>query len=76
MKTFIPLLILFLVVFAGNTLTINPMKTFEKDSFETEKGKLEITFIGHASLMIQAGNQVNLSTGVLFYFRFFLLLSD
>ncbi len=38
---------LFLFVFLANA------QTFEKDNFETSKGELTITFIGHATLMMQ-----------------------
>jgi L-ascorbate metabolism protein UlaG (beta-lactamase superfamily) len=34
------------------------MKTFEKDTFKTAKGNLVITFIGHGTLMIEAGKTV------------------
>jgi len=58
MKTFIILLTVF---FTGATLyaqSVKSGKAFEKDTFETTKGNLVITFIGHASLMIEAGNHV------------------
>lgn len=58
MKTFIPLLMLIFIGLAGNTQTTGPVKVFEKDTFVTDKGKLVITFIGHGTLMIEAGNQV------------------
>ena len=58
MKTFIPLLMLIFIGLAGNTQTAGPAKVFEKDTFVTDKGKLVITFIGHGTLMIEAGNQV------------------
>ncbi|MCK9639240.1 MAG: MBL fold metallo-hydrolase [Prolixibacteraceae bacterium] len=41
-------------VLTGYTQTNNPAKTFEKDSFETSKGELVITFIGHGTLMLEA----------------------
>ena len=58
MKTFIPLLMIIFMVLAGNAQTTGPVKVFEKDTFVTDKGKLVITFIGHGTLMIEAGNQV------------------
>lgn len=58
MKTFFFLLIMILVGFIGNAQTTNAIKAFEKDTFETEKGKLVITFIGHGTLMIEAGKKV------------------
>jgi L-ascorbate metabolism protein UlaG (beta-lactamase superfamily) len=54
--------ILFAMVIAsaltGYTQTSNPAKTFETDSFETASGKLVITFIGHGTLMLKAGNTI------------------
>jgi L-ascorbate metabolism protein UlaG (beta-lactamase superfamily) len=58
MKTTIPLLMMVLTGFTGYAQENNPAKTFEKDTFETRKGKMTITFIGHATLMIEGGNQV------------------
>jgi len=57
MKTIIPLLIMLLLAFVGNTQN-KSVKAFEKDTFQTAKGNLVITFIGHASLMIEAGNRI------------------
>ncbi|MCL4484387.1 MAG: MBL fold metallo-hydrolase [Bacteroidetes bacterium] len=45
-------------VFSAGAQTTVPVKTYEKDSFETTQGKLTITFIGHASLLIEAGKTV------------------
>jgi len=58
MKTFISLLMMIFIGLAGNTQTTGTVKAFEKDTFTTEKGPLIITFIGHGTLMIEAGNQV------------------
>ena len=58
MKIFIPLLMLIFICLAGNAQTAGPAKVFEKDTFVTDKGKLIVTFIGHGTLMIEAGNQV------------------
>ena len=58
MKTFIPLLMIIFMVLAGNAQTTSPAKVFEKDTFVTDKGKLVITFNGHGTLMIEAGNEV------------------
>ena len=41
-----------------NSQTANSPKIFEKDRFETGKGKLVITFIGHGTLMLEAGKTV------------------
>lgn len=49
---FISLFIAVLTVKSQNLKTAN---NFESDSFDTSKGKLTITFIGHASLVIKAG---------------------
>lgn len=58
MKTFVSFLAILLVAFAGNSQPINAVNFLEKDTFDTEKGKIVITFIGHGSLMIEAGRQV------------------
>lgn len=47
-----------LVALIGNALTITTEKTFEIDTFKTDKGDLVITFIGHGTLMMEAGNKV------------------
>ena len=41
-----------------NSQTNNSKGTFETDSFKTTKGNLIITFVGHGSLMLKAGNTV------------------
>jgi len=58
MKTFFPLLVLVVVTLTCNSQSVNSTKVFEKDTFVTDKGKLIVTFIGHGTLMIEAGNQV------------------
>jgi len=58
MKTFIPLLMMIFIGLTGNAQTSGTAKVFEKDTFVTNRGKLVITFIGHGTLMIEAGNQV------------------
>jgi L-ascorbate metabolism protein UlaG (beta-lactamase superfamily) len=58
MKTIITFLTVLLIALIGNARTVNMVKTFEKDTIDTEKGKIVITFFGHASLMIEAGLQV------------------
>lgn len=58
MKTIISFLTILLVALISNAQTVNMEKTFEKDTIDTEKGKIVITFFGHASLMIEAGRQV------------------
>lgn len=58
MKTFIPFLMMIFIGLAGNAQTSGTVKTFEKDTFTTEKGPLIITFIGHGTLMIEAGKTV------------------
>ncbi|MEI6678461.1 MAG: MBL fold metallo-hydrolase [Mariniphaga sp.] len=57
MKKTIPILLMFLTELWGYAQN-NPGKIFESDTFETSKGRLSITFIGHATLMIEAENQV------------------
>ena len=56
-KLFFSLMILSAAV-VGKTQNNKPFKSFEKDSFETSLGKLTITFVGHASLMLEAGNTI------------------
>ncbi|MCX6238740.1 MAG: MBL fold metallo-hydrolase [Bacteroidia bacterium] len=58
MKKFIPLLVMLFGAFAANAQSDNLVKVFEKDTFDTSKGKIVITFFGHSSLMIEAGRQV------------------
>lgn len=58
MKTIISFLTILLVALISNAQTVIVEKTFEKDTIDTEKGKIVITFFGHASLMIEAGRQV------------------
>jgi len=58
MKTFIPFLMMIFIGLTGSTQTTSPTKAFEKDTFTTEKGPLMITFIGHGTLMIEAGKTV------------------
>lgn len=58
MKTFIFFLIFLLIGATGNAQSVNSVKPFAKDTFQTSKGNLVITFIGHASLMIEAGDRV------------------
>ena len=52
MKEISMFFILFLV-----TITIDAQNTYEKDTINTEKGKLVITFIGHGTLIIEAENK-------------------
>ncbi len=56
-KIFFSLMILSAAL-VGNTQNNKPLTSFEKDSFETTKGKLTITFVGHASLMLETENTV------------------
>jgi len=58
MKKFIPLFVILFGAFAANAQLDSLVKVFEKDTIDTEKGKIVITFFGHASLMIEAGKQV------------------
>jgi len=59
MKTLHTIVILLLfVALNGFSQTSSSVKVFEKDTIATSKGNLVITFIGHASLMIQAGNRI------------------
>lgn len=58
MKTHLLILTFLLFALAGNSQPINAIKTFEKDTVESANGKIVITFIGHGTLMIEAGKQV------------------
>lgn len=58
MKKLITCSMILIGALIGKSQTTNSGKIFEKDSFETSKGKLFITFIGHGTLMINAGNTV------------------
>ena len=58
MKILTIVVLVFAFSFSGNCQNNNVAKKFETDSFETGKGKLVITFIGHGTLMLQAGNMV------------------
>ena len=57
MKTTISILIMLFAGLTGSSQTNQP-KNFETDTYETSKGPLKITFIGHGTLMIEAGGQV------------------
>ncbi len=57
MKTTISVLMMLLTGLTGFSQN-KSAKTFEKDTFETSKGHLTITFIGHGTLMLEAGGQV------------------
>lgn len=58
MRTIISILAVFFVALTCNAQSIKAVKIFEKDNFQTGKESLVITFIGHASLMIEAGNRI------------------
>jgi len=58
MKKLIPFAMIILAAFSGNSQTGTPAKVFEKDSFKTSSGKLTITFVGHGTLMLEAGKTV------------------
>lgn len=47
-----------LITATGNAQPANTVKTFEKDTFKTSTGNIVITFIGHGTLMIEAGKKV------------------
>jgi L-ascorbate metabolism protein UlaG (beta-lactamase superfamily) len=57
MKTLFSVMLL-LATLTGKCQADNSDGKFEKDSFETTKGKLVITFIGHGTLMMEAGSTV------------------
>ena len=54
MKKYI--ILIFLILLIGTFM--NAQETFEKDIIKTSKGDLKITFIGHASLMIEFDNKI------------------
>lgn len=49
---------LFLIISAVSVTTVFGQVPFEKDQFQTAKGPLEITFIGHGTLMMEWNNRV------------------
>ncbi len=54
MKKQLPGLLFFLTfLLIGKHMISNDMNNFEKDSFQTQDGILEITFIGHGTLMLK-----------------------
>jgi hypothetical protein len=53
MKRFVITAISICLIF-GNTIAVE----FEKDSFKTSKGDLEITFIGHGTLMMEFDGKI------------------
>jgi L-ascorbate metabolism protein UlaG (beta-lactamase superfamily) len=58
MKSIFSAFILVLIALNCNCQSAVSAKKFEKDSFETASGKLVITFIGHGTLMVEAGKTV------------------
>lgn len=58
MKTLIATILFLAAAFSGHCQNNSVEKKFETDSFETGKGKLVITFIGHGTLMLEAGGSV------------------
>ncbi|MEI7829815.1 MAG: MBL fold metallo-hydrolase [Prolixibacteraceae bacterium] len=58
MKNSISIAILLLAISTSYAQSGKPVKKYETDNFETSGGKLIITFIGHGTLMLQAGNTV------------------
>ncbi len=52
MKTILTLILISMFTIGANA------QHFEKDSFKTDKGNLEITFIGHGTLMMTYNNKV------------------
>lgn len=58
MKKSISIAILLLSILASQAQSGKPVKNYETDNFETSGGKLIITFIGHGTLMLQAGSTV------------------
>jgi L-ascorbate metabolism protein UlaG (beta-lactamase superfamily) len=58
MKKLIFTAMILLAVLIVNSQSTSQVKVFEKDKYETSKGELSITFIGHGTLMVEAGNTV------------------
>ena len=48
----------FTLIFSCAPLISDDTNSFEKDSFETENGTLEITFIGHGTLMFEFAGKI------------------
>lgn len=51
-------LILSLLLFALSAIPLNAREAFEKDVFKTTAGELEITFLGHGTLMLKFNGKV------------------
>jgi len=51
-------MVLFLVAVTGKTQTGKTLMSYERDTIETAKGKLVLTFVGHGTLMLEAANRV------------------
>ncbi|MCX7786488.1 MAG: MBL fold metallo-hydrolase [Spirochaetes bacterium] len=47
-----------LVCLVFSSMTLFGQVSFEKDRFQTERGSLEITFIGHGTLMMEWNNRI------------------
>jgi L-ascorbate metabolism protein UlaG (beta-lactamase superfamily) len=58
MKILTTIVMVFAFALSGICQNNKVAKTYETDSFETGKGKLDITFIGHGTLMLKAGNTI------------------
>ena len=58
MKKLIPFAMITLASLLVYSQTGPTAKVFEKDSFKTSSGKLTITFVGHGTLMLEAGKTV------------------
>lgn len=58
MKTFKLLTLMLTALFWAGTQVNAQTKSYETDSFETPQGQLNLTFIGHGTLMIEAGKMV------------------
>lgn len=58
MKILLFAIAVFFATYPVHSQSINSQKVYESDSFDTPNGKLVITFIGHATLMLQAGKTV------------------
>ncbi len=58
MMTIVTAAMAFMSVIAFGVVAAHGESAFEKDLFKTESGDLEITFIGHGSLMMRFGGKI------------------
>ena len=58
MRNLLFFLVLVTIALQSNSQTSKPIRNFEKDTIVTLKDNIILTFLGHASLMIEIGNDI------------------